>query len=73
MKILYTGKTTSPNLNQIHSDVGSGVMIEKSIDYCRWDKDNDGPNGPNTLAVYFTTEPTGADRTELDNIVTANS
>lgn len=73
MKILYKRKIAAPNLDQIHSDVGNGVMVEKSIEYCRWDGVDAGPDGANTLSIHFTTEPTGANRRELDNIVTSNS
>ena len=65
----YTGKTTSPNLTQIHVDVAASAMTDKTIEYCDWNL----PGEVNTLKVYFTGTLSGGDETILDGIVSDNS
>ena len=63
----YTNKTTMPNLDQIHLDVASSEMTDKTIEWCRWDELTE------ILKVIFTNELIVADKTILDTIATNNS
>ena len=63
----YTDKTNMPNLDQIHLDVASSAMTDKTIEWCRWDELTD------ILKVVFTTTLIAGDKTILDGIVVDNS
>jgi len=63
----YTDKTSMPNLDQIHLDVASSEMTDKTIEWCRWDELT------SLLKVVFTNELIAGDKTILDGIVVANS
>lgn len=63
----YTGKTTAPDLDQIHTDVAASTMTNKNIQYCSWDE------GTTLLDIFYDVEVTGSDKTKLDTIITDNS
>jgi len=63
----YTDKTTIPNLDQIHLDVASSEMVDKIIEWCRWDELTD------IIKVMFTNILIAGDKTILDTIVESNS
>jgi len=63
----YTGKTSRPVSSAIHDDVGTSTMTDKTIEYCTWNESDD------ILHVNFTNALSGADKIELDTIVTNNS
>jgi hypothetical protein len=67
MEYIYENKTTEPNLDQIHIEVANSAMIDKSIQWCRWDK------GLNRLKVVFTDDLSSEDKTLLDAIIANNS
>ena len=73
----YADKTSSPNLDGIHTDVAASAMTDKAISFCRWDEECvDGSCSPpctGHLHVVFTTELSGGDKTILDGIVSDNS
>jgi len=63
----YTDKVNMPDLDQIHLDVASSVMTDKTIEWCRWDELT------NILKVVFTNTLIAGDKTILDAIVVDNS
>lgn len=63
----YTGKTTEPDLDQIHTDVAASAMTDKTIEYCIWDDSTD------KLCTWFANALSGADKTAFDTVVTNNS
>lgn len=63
----YTGKATSPDLQQIHADVAASAMADKAIEGCTWHEDEE------TLDVVFTNDLVAGDQTLLDTIVANNS
>jgi len=63
----YSGKINAPNLDQIHLDVATSEMIDKVIEWCRWDELTA------LLKVVFTNELVVGDKTILDGIVVDNS
>lgn len=67
MEYIYENKVNSPNLDQIHLDVASSDMTDKTIEWCRWDEDIQ------KLKIIFTNELSVEDKTLLDTIVSNNS
>jgi hypothetical protein len=63
----YQNKDTSVNLTQIHLDVASSALTDKTIEWCRWDEST------KCLRIIFTNELTSEDKAILDQIVTDNS
>lgn len=63
MEYTYNNKVTSPNLDNIHVDVNSSSMSEKSIEWCRWDEST------SILKVKFTNTLSVDDKIILDTIV----
>ena len=62
----YENKITSPNLDDIHLDVSASDMVDKSIEYCRWDEKTQ------LLKVIFTNELSSGDKNKLDIIISNN-
>ena len=63
----YQNKELSVNLTQIHLDVESSAMTDKTIEWCRWDEST------TYLCVIFTNELTSEDKAILDQIIADNS
>jgi len=63
----YANITNEPNLTQIHLDVGSSSMTDKTIEWCSWEQDT------SDLKICFTNTLDAADKTELDTIISNNS
>ena len=62
---------SSPDLDQIHLDIVSSDMDDKSIEYCRWDENPVDEHLENCLHIVFTNELSQDDKTKLDNIISA--
>ena len=56
-------KMTRPNLTAIHEGVTASAMLDKSIEGCRWDEEQE------TLKVFFTGTLSSGDKTIIDGIV----
>jgi hypothetical protein len=67
MKYIYNNKLLSPNLDQIHIDISNSEMIDKSIEWCRWDEDT------TILQVKYTNVLSSEDKIILDQIVENDS
>ena len=63
----YPNKETTPNLSNIHVDIGTSAMTDKNIDFCRWDQDTE------ILQVVWDDALDAGDKTILDAIVVTNS
>lgn len=66
---IYNNIISSINLYQIHVDISASLMIDKNIQYCRWDEDIDSGE----LKVIFENELSLEDKAILDTIVENNS
>jgi hypothetical protein len=64
MTYTYTLVSESPDLDFIHIQVASSLMVDKQIDYCRYDEDLC------LLQVIFINELSVEDKAILDQIVT---
>lgn len=63
----YSNKVTMPDLDQIHLDVATSEMTDKTIEWCRWDELTE------ILKIVFTNTLSAPDKTILDGIVADNS
>lgn len=63
----YENKTSSPDLFQIQYNVSISNMTDKTIEWCRWDKET------NVLQIKFTNELKPSDKLILDDLVFQNS
>jgi hypothetical protein len=63
----YTNIADWPNLDGITSDVAASAMTDKSLEYCRWDEDDE------ILQVIFTNDLSAGDKSILDTIVANNT
>ena len=59
--------TNEPYIQGIHNDIANSNMVDKSIDWCRWDEDT------SILEIYFINILSSQDKLELDTIVSNNS
>ena len=66
MEYQYANGTVSPNLEGIHLDVSNSSMVDKGIEWCRWDESTQ------ILRVVFTNELSVDDKSILDTIVSNN-
>ena len=63
MNYTYSLASESPNLDFIHEQVAISTMVDKQIDYCRFDEDEQ------LLQVIFFNELSAEDKLILDGIV----
>jgi hypothetical protein len=61
--VYHYNKVLPCNLDYIHEQVYLSLMLDKAIDYCRWDEDE------SDLEVYWNSELTIEDKDILDQIV----
>jgi hypothetical protein len=62
----YVNIGSIPNLDNIHLDIASSEMSNKTINYCRWDKETE------ILIIDFSNELIPSDKLKLDDIVYIN-
>lgn len=62
----YLNKETNLDLSKIHLDVANSEMIDKGIDWCRWDEDTE------ILEAVFINELNESDKSILDSIIQNN-
>jgi len=62
-KYIYNNIDAEPNLEYIHEQVALSSMVNKNIQYCRWDEDVE------QLQVLFDVDLVEADKAILDTIV----
>lgn len=63
MLYYYNGKTVSPDLGQLESDIASSAMSDKSIVWSRWDEDE------SKITLDFENELSPTDKAILDGLV----
>lgn len=65
MLYYYLNKNVPPDLDNIHIEVTKlgSLMTDKSIEWCRWDKDTE------VLTIKFTNDLSPSDKLTLDDIV----
>lgn len=61
--VYHYSKALQCNLDYIHEQVYLSLMLDKAIDYCRWDEEE------GDLEVYWLSELTESDKEILDQIV----
>lgn len=66
MFYVYENIVITPNLDKIHSDVSISTMVDKNIQWCRWDEDIA------TLKIFFDNILSHEDENLLSGIVQNN-